>query len=125
MMLLKSAIFAQWFMAAVIGGWAWFFAQATTLDTVERLLGGAGIAAVSVVAVTITLRASANQRNSWTETLNFERLAAQTARDERDVACRERDEYRKKYDEERTLRMSLEEQGIVNRRHTIEDKENR
>lgn len=124
MMLLKSALFAQWFMAASIGGVAWFYAQATTLDTAERLIGGASIAAISVVAVTITLRASANQRNSWSDTLDYERASAATARKERDAARVERDEYRIKYDEERKLRMSLEEQGIVDRRHSIEDKEN-
>lgn len=123
MMLIKSAIFTQWVFAGILGSMAWFLAQATTLDTVERLIGGAGIAAVSVTAVWITLRASANQRNSWTETLNFERLSAQTARDERDIACKQRDECHAKYDEERALRMSLEESGLTDRRRSIEEKE--
>lgn len=124
MMQYKVVMLAQWLAATMLASWAWFLAQATTVDTVERWVGGTIVSAAAVAVVYFTLRFSTSQKDSWTRLLADERASASLARTERDSALTRLEECRVKYDAERKLRMALEERGIADRRQSIEDKEN-
>lgn len=120
----SAALFAPWIAATMLTSWAWFLAQASAVDTVERFVGGSLVSAAAVAVVYFTLRFSANQRDSWSRLIADERSATASARVERDDALRRMNECQLKFDEERKLRMSLEEMGLANRRQSTEDKEN-
>ena len=121
----KMVMLAQWFAATMLASVAWFIAQASTVDTVERWVGGTLVSGAAVAVVYFTLRFSTSQKDSWTNLIKNEREDSAQARQDRDDARRERDEYRVKYDRERELRMALEERGISDRRKSLEEKESR
>jgi len=76
-MIMARAVFAaQWFAAAALASLSWFIAQASTLDTAERLVGGVGVASAAVAVVYFTLKFSTSQRVSWTDLVADARAGA-------------------------------------------------
>ena len=125
MMQYKIVMAAQWGAATLLASWAWFLAQASSVDTVERWVGGTAVTAAAIAIVYFTLKFSANQKDSWTRLLADERASAALARAERDSAMNRLTECQLKLDDERKLRMALEEMGLHDRRRSIEEKEQR
>lgn len=121
----KMVIIAQWAATTLLASWAWFLAQASTIDTVERWVGGSLVSAAAVAVVYFTLKFSSNQRDSWSHLIADERTASASARAERDDALRRLNECQVKYDAERVLRIALEERGLTDRRRSVEENEQR
>ena len=94
MMTEKVAMVIQTSAVAAVGVSSWFIAQASALDTAERLIGGSTVAAAAIAIVYLTLRFSVNQRESWTDLIASERKAKLDAENEAD-------RWRKLYEAER------------------------
>lgn len=96
---------------------AWIVAQ-TTLDNAERFLGGSIILIVGGFIIRWVLKASERVEATWSGAIEKAEAAAEKAEDRADAAdarCaayqKEIDAIEAKYDEERKLRISLEERG--------------
>jgi hypothetical protein len=126
----QLAIYAgHWIGGSMVIFGTWLMAQ-SALDNVERYVGGSLVIVVGSLIIRWVLKTSERVEALWSGAL----LAANeraTKSEERADRCEERcikyqheiDMAEAKYDQERLLRISLEEKGIADRRHTTEDRE--
>jgi len=126
----QLAIYAgHWVGGSMVIFGSWFMAQ-TSLDNAERYIGGSIIIVVGSLIIRWVLKTSERVEAFWSGALIAanERAAKSDERADRaEERClkyqHEIDMAEAKYDQERLLRISLEEKGIADRRHGIEDRE--
>lgn len=112
----QLAIYAgHWAGGSMVIFGAWVLAQ-TTLDNAERFLGGSIIVIVGAFIIRWVLKTSERVEAIWSGALEAANCRAEEAEKRCTHLTEERDEASRRYDQERKLRISLEEHGIEDRR---------
>jgi hypothetical protein len=107
--------FGHWIGGSMVIIGSWILAQAT-LDNVERFVGGSIIVIVGAFIIRWVLKTSERVEATWSGALEAANIRAEKA----ELRCvkyqEEIDLAEAKYDQERQLRISLEERGLTDRR---------
>lgn len=107
--------FGHWVGGSMVFLGAWMLAQAT-LDNAERFVGGSIIVIVGAFIIRWVLKTSERVESTWSGAL----IAANERAEKSEARClkyqEEIDAAESKYDQERKLRISLEESGLTDRR---------
>ena len=105
-------VFGNWIGGAFVITGAFILAQAT-FDNLERGVVGATILAAGTLIIRWVLKTSERVEEIWSNAVE----SAEHRAEEAEKRC---EEMVVKYDHERQLRISLEECGLVDRRHHLD-----
>lgn len=109
----------QWLGGLFLLTGLWIMSQAT-IDNIERFAVGSIVIAAGMLIVRWVLKTSERVEATWSGAVKAANERAERAEARNITLQSEKDEVQRKYDQERALRISLEESGLRDRRHPPE-----